>query len=174
MAKITEIKNEVTNKWVWINPWFVEVLCYYIFETMEANGIENYNSILQKFYNNLDYNAHGKIGLGIDGVGIYFEETLLANETDKNTLIEILHQTKTNIAAIGDEISVAQLEQHELEKFHDWQINTWPLPIKTSSLINLLDIMILILDDDKEFHLQGSAISFVGWERVDGTGSTFV
>ncbi|MES2619050.1 MAG: hypothetical protein V4613_14330 [Bacteroidota bacterium] len=174
MAKITQIKNEVNNKRVWISPWFVEVLCYYIYETMEANGINNYNSTLQDFYEDIDWNAHGKIGLGIDGVGIYFEVALLVNETDKNTVIEIFNQTKINIAAIGDEISVTQLEQHESEKFYDWQIVPWALPIKTSSLINLLDIMILLLDDDKEFHLQGSSISFVGWERVDGTGSKYV
>ncbi|MES2619051.1 MAG: hypothetical protein V4613_14335 [Bacteroidota bacterium] len=174
MAKITEIMNKKTNKWVWISPWFVEVICYYIFETMEANGINHYNSALQKFYTKIDRNAHGKIGLGIEGVGIYFEETLLANETDKNTVIEILHQTKINIAAKGDEISVTQLEQHETEKYYDWQITTWPLPIKTSSLINLLNIMILMLDDDKEFHDQNYLISFVGWEEVHGVGPKYV
>lgn len=174
MAKITEIKDENTGRYIWIDPWFVEVLCKYLHETMESNGISTYNAVLQNQYNSFERCAHSKSGLGIDGAGIYFEPELTGSVENTATLINVLNQTKINIAALGDYITVEMLNQHESEKFYDDDIISWKKPIRTSSLVNLLDIIINMLDLDKRFDLQNYEISFIEWEDIGGVGPRYV
>jgi len=165
MAKITEIKNEKNGNYVWIDPWFCEVISRCIYETMNNKGLSNYtNLIISKFYNFIESTSLGECGLGIDGVGLYFEKEVLEDATSKSQLIQILKDSKVHIDTFGTEISPNQLEQYEAQKYYTNQAITWGQGVNTSSLKNLVDIMLQILDDDKEFKLQNEDISFVGWE----------
>jgi hypothetical protein len=174
MAKIAEIKDEKNNRWIWIDPWFVEVLCKYLHETMENNGLSNYNTELLNLYESFKWVAHGKSALGIDGAGIYFEPEIMENVKNVTTVVNILNQTKTNIASLGAEITTTMLNQHEADKFYDWQIISWSRPIKTSSLVNLIGIVIYMLDISKPFDLNNYVISFEGWEDIGGIGPRYV
>lgn len=98
MAKITEIKNEKNGNYVWIDPWFCEVISRCIYETMNNKGLSNYtNLIISKFYNFIKSNSLGAWGLGIDGVGLYFEKEVLEDATSKSQLIQILKDSKVHI-----------------------------------------------------------------------------
>ena len=98
----------------------------------------------------------------------------MENETNVTTVVHILNQTKTNIAALGAEITTTILNQHEADKFYDWQIISWSRPIKTSSLVNLIGVIIHMLDITKPFDLNNYLISFEGWEDIGGIGPRYV
>ena len=65
---------------------------------------------------------------------------------DRDILINVLQQTKTAITAIGNEISINQLNQFEDNKFDSYFASYWSIPVKTQSLLSTIDIIISLLN----------------------------
>ena len=86
----------------------------------------------------------------------------ITNTTDKSTLISVFNQTKTLIGNMGTEISVNQLNEFDenirtFENSPGW----WKIPVKTSSLIATLDLLISLLNE--EFEGTNEAYTYEGW-----------
>jgi hypothetical protein len=130
------------SKGFWIQEAFMEVLCDFICEVFEANGVKSFSENLQDFYAYCDAN---RSGASAGMVGILLDETI-TNETDRVVLTDLLNQAEILIASKGDELSVAVLNDFESKKVDDYFKISWVYPIKTKSLIATLDIIIQMLN----------------------------
>lgn len=161
MAKIHKI--EYKEKGFWIHYFNIELLSQYICETMESIGLNTFNQNLNGIYFSCDLNRTGE-NYGMVGIPL---DRYITNTSDKATMINILNQTKTSILALGDELSIAMLTAFENNKTDDYNKDEWGWPVKTKSLTNLIDLIIMLLNEEELLH-NGKDIVFVGWPSVEG------
>ncbi|KOP39215.1 hypothetical protein DBB36_02190 [Flavobacterium sp. WLB] len=95
-------------------------------------------------------------------VGITFNDIL--DDENKTSMIAILNQTKTLIQSLGTTISVVKLNQFENSKSDSVYMTEWTIPIQTSSLVNLLDLFIDLLNEVYPHDL--GAVNFTGYQSV--------
>lgn len=148
------------GKGFWINPIFIELVSQYICETMEGNGINTYTPEMQEMYIDFDTNRTGQC-LGF--VNILFDD--ITNNTDKTTMVTVLNQTKILIQSLGTEISISQLNQFEDNKIDPYfKLMNWTIPVQTSSLVNLLNLFIDLLNGTYP-HVMGN-VNFVDYQTI--------
>lgn len=137
-----EVLIKRKDKSFWINPNFIQLVSQYICQIFETNGLHLYSSDMQEMYIDFDSNRTGEC---LSFVNILFDD--IKNDTDKITMIEIFNQTKILIQSLGSEISVSQLNQFEnAKKDQSFKLMNWVIPVKSSSLINLLNLFIDLLE----------------------------
>lgn len=148
------------GKGFWINPNFIQLISQYICQVFESNGLNTYSTEMQEMYIDFDLNRTGEC---LSFVNILFDD--ITNATDKSTMITVLNQTKTLIQSLGTEISISQLNQFENAKTDpSFKLMNWSIPIQTSSLVNLLNLFIDLLNGTYP-NVMGN-VNFVGYQTI--------
>ena len=148
------------GKGFWINPIFIELVSQYVCQVYESNELNTYSTDLQELYIDFDSNRTGEC-MGF--VTILFDE--ITSNSDKATMITILNQTKTLIQSLGSEITVVQLNQFENSKSDpSFKLMNWTIPVQTTSLTNLLDLFIDLLNGVYP-NVMGN-VNFVGYQTI--------
>lgn len=141
--------------------FLTQLFCQYLCKTMENKGLTTYSSALQSAYDKFKMTKEGLVFIDVD---LYFE-VYLQTPQDIIDMVGVLNDTKTYLAALGDEISDVDLNTQEaanktqIEEITDWT----GAPVKTKSLINFCNLVIELLTVEK-FDKQG-IYTFVGFEQ---------
>lgn len=89
----------------------------------------------------------------------------ITNEIDKTAIIEIFNKTKTLIQSFGNEISIIRLNEFENAKIDpSFKLMNWTIPVKTSSLVNLLNLFIDLLNGAYTNSLGN--VNFIGYQSI--------
>lgn len=128
---------EYQNKGFWILEPFIEIISDFLCKTYESMEISKFNGNLMKIYHNCNAN---RTGVNIGMVNILLENYLVS-QSDQATFVNILNQAKIIILSKGTEISISALNQFENNKVYDDYKGNWIFPVKTQSLISVLEIL---------------------------------
>jgi len=142
---------------------FIELLSQFICEAMERIGIHSFPYNLQQLYEDCDYN---RLGQSIGIVDISLDE-FVVSELDKTIFIHVLDQTKTLLALMGDELSLAWLNDFESHKSNDALKSPWFIPVKIHSIVNTIDIIQQILNGTWEH--ENYYLTYAGYPEPTGT-----
>jgi hypothetical protein len=157
---MSEVLIKRKDKSFWINPNFIQLVSQYVCQVFETNGLHEYSQEIQDVYIDFDLNRTGEC---LSFVSIVFDD--ITNDTDKATIIEIFNQTKTLIQSLGNEISVASLNKFEnAKKDPSFKLMNWSIPVRTTSLVNLLNLFIDLLNDTYP-NVLGN-VNFLGYQLV--------
>lgn len=99
-------------------------------------------------------------------VNILFD-SYVTNQNDKDTLINVLNQTKIFILSIGTEIPVSTLNQFENNKEIEEAKYNWTIPIQTESLATTIDYCIALLNQN--FQYINKRIHYIGFPILEGS-----
>lgn len=154
-----DIRIKYRTKSFWINPDFIELISEYICQVFEYKTLNTYSEQLSNIY----YCCNGnRTGESMGFVGITFNDIL--DDENKTSMIAILNQTKTLIQSLGTTISVVKLNQFENSKSDSVYMTEWTIPIQTSSLVNLLDLFIDLLNEVYPYDL--GSVNFIGYQPI--------
>lgn len=134
--------NYGKNKGFEINEAFMEILSNFICQTFENRGFGSKPQWYTDMYEDFDLCSKGVYQ---NWMSFVFEDYLNNDVSRENELINILEETKTLISSEGEKIGLAELQKLEDRKISEDSKNKWNIPIQTSDLISVLDILIKIL-----------------------------
>jgi len=140
---------------------FVELLSHFFCETFEEIGLSNFNGILTDIYDDCNENRKG-----MSGQSVYILLEDITTSGDKNTMINVLQQTKIRILSLGVELSVRRLNEFENNKVKDIYKQIWTIPVKTQSLATSLEFIVDLLNGT--FQYSNKLVQYTNYPNIDG------
>lgn len=165
--------NETSLEYKKREFWFMEnnllLLIFFLYDAAEEKGIHTFSNHLRDEYI-IDIKLlrsgayYGLVNLIIDRIATH------DNETIKNEFIGVLEDAKQRINnKYPDMIPEAELQRFvDFQDMPDNEKERWKFPVHKSSILNLIDLILLLLDETKEFPHQGKFIRFKGWPSWNG------
>ena len=163
MAKETQIKYEGRGFWLLENNLLL--LMFFLYEAAEEKGISSFNPHFKTEYiEDMEIfrsgECYGMVHLQLMDI--------VTSEAQRSEFISILNDAKTRINNKYPDI----IPPADLLRFENIQTSAekegWVFPVHKSSILNLIDLIILLLDESKEFPHQGKHIRLKDWPSWEG------
>ncbi len=140
------------NKGFWIAEIYMELTYEYILQSLNTTTLNI--SFIEDFREDLLFHTEGLA----KGMFVLTWNSFINSEEDEGIIINILEGAKSILADKRSLINVVELNSYEVKK--EDVASKWTNPIKTSEIVKIIDILILMFKGEWEEVRYGMEIDY--------------